>query len=95
MLHGPLWELWWLVTTPGLGLNVCTPSDLSREHVQLVCVYLHKHGILVFIMNKHDLFAHACLRLIKVIESSVALIAHHFPIQTKATICTQCISSER
>ena len=40
-----------------------------------------------------------CLRLIRVIDSSVArlwlldLIAHLFPIQTKATICTQCISS--
>ena len=29
------------------------------EHVQLVCVYLHKYGILVFIMNKHGLLAHA------------------------------------
>ena len=40
-----------------------------------------------------------CLRLIRVIDSSVArlwlldLIARLFPIQIKATICSQCISS--
>ena len=30
-----------------------------RAHVQLVYVCLHKHGILVFVMNKHSLLAHA------------------------------------
>ena len=40
------------------------------EHVQLVCVYLHKHNLLVFITNKHGLLAHAsfCLRMKRAID---------------------------
>jgi hypothetical protein len=28
------------------------------EHVQLDCVYVHKHSLLVFIMSKHDILAY-------------------------------------
>jgi hypothetical protein len=60
MLHGPAWELWWLVAAPVLGLNLIGLFlTRFRAHMQLVCVYLHKHSILVFIMNKHSLLAHA------------------------------------
>lgn len=31
---------------------------LPEKHMQLVCIYLHKHGLLVFILNKHSLLAH-------------------------------------
>ena len=37
MLHGSAWELWWLVTVPGLGLYSLTHP---RVHAQLACVYL-------------------------------------------------------
>ena len=59
MLHGPAWELWWLAAMPVLGLCLLD-SFLTRpgEPVQLVCIYLHKHDLLAFIMNKHGLLAH-------------------------------------
>jgi hypothetical protein len=62
MLRDPAWELWWQAAASVLGLNLIG-LFLTRvgEHVQLVCVYLHKHGILMFIMNKHSLLAHASL----------------------------------
>ena len=44
---------------PALDLNVYTPLTHPGEHMQFVCVYLHKHGFLVFIMYKHGLLAHA------------------------------------
>ena len=43
MLHGPAWELWWLVAMPMLGLKLIGLflTHLG-DHMQLVCVYLHK-----------------------------------------------------
>ena len=59
MLHGSAWKLWWLVAAPVLGLHLIGLILIHPgEHMQLVCVYLHKHSILVFIMNKHSLLAH-------------------------------------
>jgi hypothetical protein len=51
MLHGPAWKLWWMAPVLGLNLNGLLLTHL-RGYVQLVCVYLHKQGILVFIKNK-------------------------------------------
>jgi hypothetical protein len=48
-----------MVAVPALDLNVYTPLTHPGEHMQFVCVYLHKHGFLVFIMYKHGLLAHA------------------------------------
>ena len=68
MLHGPAWELWWLVAggwwlVAGSCAWLRSLPRLSlthpRGHAQLVCVYLHKHDLLVLIMNKHGLLAHA------------------------------------
>ena len=60
MLHdnyGPgNYDGWWpcLLGTESI-LSVTRPGG----HIQLACVCLHKHGLLVFIMNKHGLLAHA------------------------------------
>jgi hypothetical protein len=60
MLHDPAWELWWLVALPGLGLSLDSFLPIPEAmHSLLACVYLHKHGLLVFIINKHSLLAHA------------------------------------
>ena len=60
MLHGPAWELWWLAAAPVLGLSLLgLILTHRRKDVQLICVYLHTHSILVFIMNKHSLLSHA------------------------------------
>jgi hypothetical protein len=59
MSQGPAWDLRWLVAMPVLGLSLIGLILISLgKHLHLVCVYLHKHGILVFIMNKHSLLAH-------------------------------------
>ena len=92
MLHSTAWELWWLAAMPGLGNLRFSQAIIICQgaYMQLVCVYLHKHGILVFIMNKQPFGTCLCLRLIRVIASSVAhlwlpaLNAHFFPIQPKA-----------
>ena len=44
-----------------------------RGHRHLACVYLHKHSLLVFIMNKHSLLAYVSLRLMK---NHRTLVAH-------------------
>ena len=60
MLHGPAWKLWWLEAVPVLGLNLIGYFLTHlREYMQLVCIYLHKHVLSVFIMRKHGLLAHA------------------------------------
>jgi hypothetical protein len=100
MLHGPAWGLWWLVAVPGLGLNVYTPSDPSwRTRAACLCLFAQIWHFSVYYEQTRPFGTCLCLRLIRVIASSVAhlwlpaLNAHFFPIQTKATICTQFISS--
>ena len=64
MLHGPAWELSWLAAMPVLALNLIGLFLTHlREHMQLVCVYLHKHDLLVFIKKNTAFDTCPCLRL--------------------------------
>ena len=59
MLHGPAWELRWLVVMPVLGLNLIGLFlTHAEEHVQLVCNFLYKHGSMVSLWTNHGLLAH-------------------------------------
>ena len=55
MLHRSVWELWYLEAPLVLGQRLYSLLSISGKHMKLVCVYLHKHSLLVFIMNKHSL----------------------------------------
>ena len=102
MLHGPAWELCWLVVVPDLGLPYHWTYSYPSWRTRTTCLCLFAQPWLYgVIMNKQrPLGTCLCLRLKSVIDAVAcpwlpALIAHLFPNQTKITICTQCISSYR